>query len=220
MSATRIVVFGAGKFSSLAWYCLTHDSEHEVVAFTVDRAFMSSDRHEGLPVVAFEDLLTAYPPADVLLLIPMGYYEINGLRRARYETAKALGYRFANYVSSRASVWPDLQLGENCLIYDHAIVQPFVRIGDNVIVRSGAMISHHCTLASHVFVAAGANFGGSVSVETQAFIGLGAVLKHGLTIAQRSFVGAGAVVLTDTESDGVYIGNPARRISHAADTMT
>lgn len=220
MSATRVVIFGSGKFSSLAWYCLTHDSAHQVVAFAVDRAFMSSTLHEGLPVVAFEDLSTAYPPADVLLLIPIGYYEINGLRRARYEAAKAQGYRFANYVSSRASVWPDLRLGDNCLIYDHAIVQPFVSIGNNVIVRSGAMIAHHCKLSDHVFVAAGANFGGSVSVGEQAFIGLGGVLKHGLTIAARSFVGAGAVVMTDTEPDGVYIGNPARRISHAAGTMS
>ncbi|MDO9315974.1 MAG: acetyltransferase [Burkholderiaceae bacterium] len=216
MSATRVVVFGASTFSSLAWYCLTHDSEHEVVAFTVDSAFMTGSVHEGLPVVPFEDLSVACPPDDVQLLIPMGYQQINGLRRARYETAKSQGYRFVSYVSGRAGVWPDLQVGENCLIFDHAIIQPFAQIGDNVIVRSGAIVSHHCALASHVFVSAGAHLGGNVSVGEQAFIGLGAVLKHGLAIAPQTFVAAGAVVLADTEADGVYIGNPARRISRAA----
>ncbi|MDL2337018.1 MAG: acetyltransferase [Pseudomonadota bacterium] len=216
MSATRVVIFGASTFSSLAWYCLTHDSDHEVVAFTVDSAFMSGRVHEGLPVVPFEELSAVYPPDDVQLLIPMGYQQINGLRRARYETAKSQGYRFISYVSGRAGVWPDLQVGENCMIFDHAIIQPFARIGDNVIVRSGAIVSHHCSLASHVFVSAGAHVGGNVSVAEQAFIGLGVVLKHGLTIAPRSFIGAGAVMLADTETEGVYIGNPARRISHAA----
>jgi sugar O-acyltransferase (sialic acid O-acetyltransferase NeuD family) len=218
MSATRIVIFGASTFSSLAWYCLTHDSDHEVVAFTVDSAFMSGRVHEGLPVVPFEELSAVYPPDDVQLLIPVGYQQINGLRRARYETAKSQGYRFISYVSGRAGVWPDLQVGENCMIFDHAIIQPFARIGDNVIVRTGAIVSHHCSLASHVFVSAGAHVGGNVSVGEQSFIGLGAVLKHGLTIAPQTFVGAGAVVLSDTEANGVYVGNPARRISHAART--
>ena len=216
VSRTRVVIFGASTFSSLAWYCLMHDSDHEVVAFTVDRPFMTSEFHEGLPVVPFEELSAVFPPTDVQLLIPLGYQEINGLRRARYEAAKSQGYRFVSYVSSRAGLWPDLQMGDHCVIFDHAIIQPFVRIGDNVIVRSGATVSHHCSIASHAFVSAGAHIGGNVRVGEQSFIGIGAVLKNGLTIAPNSFIGAGAVVLADTETDGVYLGNPARRISYAA----
>jgi sugar O-acyltransferase (sialic acid O-acetyltransferase NeuD family) len=220
MKQIPVVVFGNNTFASLAWYCLTHDSPYEVVAFTVDAAYRSAATHEGLPLVSFEELAVHYPPGEVRLLIPLGYHAINGLRRSRYEQAKALGYEFVSYVSSRASTWPDLQVGENCLIYEHAIIQPFARIGNNVIIRSGAHISHHCQVANHTFVAAGVTLGGNVQVEAQAFVGVGAILRDGLKIAERSFIGAGAVVVNDTEADGVYIGNPARKTARTAIEIT
>lgn len=220
MKKISVVVFGTERLSSLAWYCLTHDSPYQVVAFTVDAAFMRNKLHEGLPVVPFEELAAHYPPGEFRLLIPLGFHAINGLRRDRYLAAKAQGYDFVSYVSSRASVWPDLNVGENCLIYEHAIIQPFASIGNNVIVRSSAHISHHCQIADHVFIAAGVTLGGNVKVGAQAFIGLAAVLRDGLAIAERSFVGAGAVVLGDTEPDGVYVGNPAKKIARSASQVT
>ncbi len=211
-----VVLFGADTFASLAWYCLTHDSRYTVVAFTVDQAFLHAPSHEGLPLVPFEELVRRYPPQQVRLLIPLGYHAINGLRRARFEQARALGYEFISYVSSRASTWPDLVVGTNCLIYEHAIIQPFARIGDNVIIRSAAHISHHCEVADHAFVAAGATLGGNVRIGEQAFVGVGAVVRDGLLVAERSFLGAGAVLMKDSEADGVYVGNPARKIAQSA----
>jgi sugar O-acyltransferase (sialic acid O-acetyltransferase NeuD family) len=211
-----IVVFGNLRSASLAWYCLSHDSSWKVAGFTVDEAHMASSQFEGLPLVPFEALEAHYPPADYRLLIPMGYQRINGLRRSRYEQAKQRGYAFASYVSSRASVWPDLEIGENVLIYEHAIVQPFARIGNNCIIRSGAHISHHCTVADHAFIAAEAAMGGAGHVGEQAFVGVGAVLIDQIRIAERTFIGAGAVVVQDTLADGVYVGNPARRTTKTA----
>lgn len=220
MKKTNVVIFGAENFSSLAWYCLTHDSAWRVVAFTVDRAYLNSPVHEGLPVVPFEELAIHYPPDEVKLVIALGYRAINGLRRDRFAAAEAQGYEFVSYVSSRASTWPDLQVGKSCLIYEHAIIQPFAHIRDNVIIRSGAHISHHCTIENHAFIAAGVTLGGNVKVGEQAFVGVGAVLRDGVCIAPRSFVGAGAVVVTDTETDGVYVGNPARKMSRSSLEIT
>lgn len=206
-----IVIFGNLRSASLAWYCLLHDSSFKVAGFTVDEAYMASSSFEGLPLAPFETLEAHYPPSDYRLLMPTGYQHINGLRRARFEMARQRGYAFVSYVSSRASVWPDLCIGENVLIYEHAIIQPFARIGDNCVIRSGAHISHHCQIASHAFIAAEVAMGGEGQVGEQAFIGVGAVLRDRIRIAERSFIGAGAVVVGDTEADGVYVGNPARK---------
>lgn len=206
-----VVIFGNLRSASLAWYCLLHDSSFRVAGFTVDAAYISSSRFEGLPLVPFEALEAHYPPEDYRLMIPLGYQHINGLRRARYEQAKQRGYAFASYISSRASVWPDLKIGDNVLVYEHAIIQPFARIGNNCIIRSGAHISHHCEVADHAFVAAEVAMGGESYVGEQAFVGVGAVLRDRIRIAERTFIGAGAVVVQDTQADGVYVGNPARK---------
>lgn len=211
-----VVVFGNLRSASLAWYCLCHDTPWQVAAFTVDLAYITNPTFEGLPLVSFEHLEAYYPPSDYRLLIPMGYQQINGVRRERFEAAKRRGYDFVSYVSSRASVWQDLDIGENVLIYEHAIIQPFARIGSNCIIRSGAHISHHCQVADHAFVAAEVAMGGEGQVGEQAFIGVGAVLRDRIRIAERTFVGAGAVVLKDTDADGLYVGNPARKASKTA----
>ena len=211
-----VVIFGNQMSASLAWYCLLHDSPYQIAAFTVDQAYVGGGSYEGLPLVPFETLEAYYPPADFRLLIPMGYQRINGVRRERYEAAKRRGYTFINYISSRASVWPDLKVGENVLIYEHAVIQPFASIGDNCIIRSGAHISHHCRIASHAFVAAQVAMGGEGHVGEQAFVGVGAVLRDRIRVAERTFIGAGAVVVQPTEADGVYVGNPARKQAKTA----
>ena len=220
MKNKSVVVFGAGIFSSLAWFCLTNDSQWKVSAFTVDQKFLTKSMHEGLPVIPFEDLLNVYPPSTTKLLIPLGYTRINGLRMERFQQATESGYELISYISSRASVWPNQCFGRNCLVYEHAIIQPFSTIADNVIIRSGAHISHHCVIEKHSFISAEATFGGNVTVGERCFIGLGAVIRDGLSIAERSFIGAGAVVISDTEPDGVYVGNPARRIEKSSLEVT
>ena len=39
----RVVIFGAGDIARLAHYYFTHDSDHEVVAFTVDEEYRTGD---------------------------------------------------------------------------------------------------------------------------------------------------------------------------------
>lgn len=210
-----VVIFGAGKLASLAWYCMTHDSPWRVEAFTVDREFITNTSHEGLPVVPFDELEKNYPPSHVDMLIPLGYQRINALRRERYTQARERGYHFANYISSNAVVWPGLIMGENCMVYDHAVIEPSARLGDNVIVRTGAHIAHHTLIGDHSFIAAQASVGHRCHLGEQVFIGVGAVVRDALQVAERTFVGAGSVLLESTHSGRVYVGDPARQVEGA-----
>lgn len=212
----KIVLFGDGRFASLAWYCLTHDSPYEVAGFTVDKAYLRQDEVHGLPCVDFETVEARFPPSEHQMLLPVGAREMNGLRMRRYAAAQEKGYAFATYVSSRAITWPDLTIGENSMIYEGTVVQPFARIGINTIVRSGCHISHHVTIGDHCFVAAGACFGGGASVKPRCFVGLNATIRDGVTIAEGCFIAAGALVAADTEPDGLYMGVPARRSERPA----
>ncbi|MEM9023037.1 MAG: transferase, partial [Bacteroidota bacterium] len=49
----KLVLFGAGDIARLAHYYFTNDSEHEVVAFTVDRQYRNGDTMLDLPLVDF-----------------------------------------------------------------------------------------------------------------------------------------------------------------------
>ncbi len=215
----KVVIFGAGQLSSLAWYVVTHDSPHEVVGFTVDAAWRLDTTLHGLPVVPFESLDRHFPPEEYVLLVSLGGRSMNGLRADRYRAAKERGYGFISYVASRALTWPDLQNGENCMIFDGAMVNPFAVIGNNCILRSGSMVSHHAILGDHCFLAAHAVVAGNAKIGERCFLGLNCTVRDGISIAPRCFIAAGAVVVADTTENGVYMGVPARRLDTPADEL-
>ncbi len=206
-----VVIFGLGQLSRHAWACLTHDSEHTVVGFTVHEAYLKDRTFMGLPVLPFEHLPRSHPPESVGLLAPTGWKRMNQARAEIFASGRNLGYQFVSYVSSRAMVWPDLTVGQNCLVLNGAMVEPFSRIGDNCMVRAGALVSHDAVIGDHCFVAARAVVAGNVRVGDSCVIGLNSTVRDDLTIARRCFVGAGAVVVANTEEGGVYLGVPAKR---------
>lgn len=208
----KLVIFGAGPFASLAWYCLSHDSPYEVAGFTVDAGYLTEPELHGLPVVDFASLEQTFGPGEHHILLPVSAHARNGLRRDRYLAAKARGYACASWISSRALTWPDLTHGDNVMVFEGAMVQPFARIGCNTIIRSGCHVSHHAVVEDHCFLAPRACLGGGAVIKARSFIGLNATVRDNITVAPGSFIAAGAVVTSDTEPEGLYMGVPARRV--------
>ena len=57
-----LVIFGTTELGEVAHFYFRHDTEHEVVAFAIDKAYLETDTFEGLPLVAFEEVEKKYPP--------------------------------------------------------------------------------------------------------------------------------------------------------------
>ena len=91
------------------------------------------------------------------------------MRKARYEQGKARGYACVSYVSSRAVVWPSLELGDNSMIYENTVIQPYATVGSNCIVSSSVHISHHAQAADYCFISAGVVTGGNVRIGERWF---------------------------------------------------
>jgi sugar O-acyltransferase (sialic acid O-acetyltransferase NeuD family) len=207
----NVVVFGTRDFASLARFYLGHDSPHQVVAMTVHRRYLPEDQvFEGLPVVAFEDLTSRFPPGEFWGFAPLSPKQINAARTAVYQEFKAMGYPLISYVSSRATLYPGTPVGENCFILEDNTIQPFVRIGDNVVLWSGNHIGHHSTVGDHAFFTSHVVLSGHCTVERSCFFGVNATVRNGLRIAEGTLVGMGACLMQDTEPWSVYHGNPAR----------
>ncbi len=88
----KVIIFGVLDTAELAHYYLEHDSEHEVVAFSVNREYIQEESFRGLPLVAFEDVETIFPPAEYSFFAPMTGRNMNRNREAIYNEVKAKGY--------------------------------------------------------------------------------------------------------------------------------
>jgi len=209
---SKVVIFGIQDFASLAHFYLSEDSPHEVVAFTVTKEYMPSEAtFEGFPIVPFEDLETVYPPTEYVFFAPMSHRKMNKLREFIYTQAKNKGYTLISYISSKATVFSNVKIGENCFILEDNTIQPFVRIGNNVVLWSGNHIGHHSVIKDHVLFTSHVVLSGHCVVEPYSFFGVNATLRDRLHFAEGTLVAMGACVTKDTESWGVYSGVPAKK---------
>ncbi len=208
----KVVIFGLRDFASLAHFYLEHDSEHEVVAFSVTRKYLPEERtFEGLPVVPFEEVENIYGPSEFHFFAPMSHRKMNRVRESVYHQIKEKGYQLISYVSSKATVFPSAQIGENCFILEDNTIQPFTPIGNNVMMWSGNHIGHHGTIKDHVLFTSHVVLSGHCIVDPYCFFGVNSTIRDFTHIAEGSLIAMGACVTKDTEPWGVYSGLPAKK---------
>lgn len=206
-----LVIFGAGDIAQLAHYYFSTDSDYEVVAFAVDAAYRTDAIFCDLPVITFEGLTEHYAPNACEVFVALSYSKLNAIRKEKYLAVKAMGYRLATFISSRATVLNSGHIGENCFIFEDNTIQPFVTIGNNVTLWSGNHIGHHSTIKDHCFIASHVVVSGGVEIGEQCFIGVNATLRDHIKLGERCVIGAGTLLLADAEPEGVYIGVATER---------
>jgi len=193
----EIVVFGTGEIAELADFYFRHDSKFKVAGFTVDEEYLKDSEFHGRPVVPFERVMKSFPPQRYGLFVAVSYSKINELRAAKVAAARAAGYQLVSYVSSRATIFPELQVKENCFILEDNTIQPFARIGANVTLWSGNHIGHHSVIEDDVFIASHVVVSGGVRIGQGSFLGVNVTLRDHVTIGKQCVIGAGALVLED-----------------------
>lgn len=215
-SKEKLIIVGDTAFAQIAYEYFTYDSPYKVVAFSVERDYLKKEELFGLPVVPFEALEDLYDPKKYEVFVASTYTQLNRLRTRLYKAAKRKGFSAVSYVSSRAFVWRNVEIGENCFIFEDNTIQPFVKVGNNVIFWSGNHIGHHSVIKDHCFISSHVVVSGFCEVDEYCFLGVNATLINNIKIAKNCLIGAGATILKDTEEGKVYVGNPAKPLEKSS----
>jgi len=212
MSKSRkLILIGDSAFAEVAYEYFTHDSEYEVVAFSVERAYLQREELFGVPIIPFEEVAERFPVAEHSFYAALVYTQGNALRQRLYESAKAMGFRPASYISSQAFVWRNVKLGEHCFIFEHNVVQPFVSIGDDVVLWSGNHIGHHSSIGDHCFISSHVVVSGFCNIGSYCFMGVNSSVANNTNVGDRCVVGAGALILGDVGDDAMVVGTWKKR---------
>lgn len=133
-----------------------------------------------------------------------------------------------------AHVMPDVCVGEECNICDHAFVESGVRIGKGVTIKNNVLVWKGVELADYTFIGPNVVFTNDLRprssrmplmkerglfkdewlvktvVEEGVSIGANATIVAGVILGRYCMVGAGSVVTKDVEPHALVMGNPAR----------
>lgn len=201
-----LIIFGSSEVAALANFYFTHDSEFDVVAFTVDDEFVKSTSFEGLPLIPFSEINDKYPASKCDMHVALSYMQLNQFREKKYYQARSAGYTLASYISSKATFWPDLEVGDNCFILEDQTIQPSVKIGNNVMLWSGNHIGHGTKIGDHTYLASQVVISGNCTIGKRCFFGVNSTFKDFLEIGDDVFVAMDASVTKNLSSNSVVLG--------------
>jgi sugar O-acyltransferase (sialic acid O-acetyltransferase NeuD family) len=204
MAPRDLVIIGTSLFAEIAHEYFAGDSEYEVVAFSVEREYMGSDRFRGLPVIAFEDLAATLSPQEHSVYVACTYTQLNRLRRRLMDAAREQGFALASYVSSRAFLAESATIGEHVFVFEDNTIQPFVAIGDNVVLWSGNHIGHHSTVEDNVFISSHVVISGSVVVGANSFLGVNSTIVNDIEIGRDNWLGPNCLITRTTPDDSIW----------------
>jgi sugar O-acyltransferase (sialic acid O-acetyltransferase NeuD family) len=218
MSAQRggIVVVGAGEQAEIAYEYFTRDSAETIAGFAVEGAYLDRRELNGLPVVALEEVEQHFPAERHPAFVAISSTKLNRIRTRLYENVKARGYSFAKYVSSKAFVWHNVEIGENSMIFENNVLQHRVKVGANAVLWSGNHVGHQTEIEDHCFISSHVVISGFCRVGRSSFMGVNSCVGDYLTIGEDCVVGAGAVVVRNLDGGKVYVGNPAKPLDRSS----
>ncbi|MGH8574353.1 MAG: acetyltransferase, partial [Gammaproteobacteria bacterium] len=92
----KLIIGGDSAFAEVAYEYFMHDSDYEVVAFTVEREYLKRETLFGLPIVPFETLEQSFDPAEHSVYVALVYTQLNRPRTRLSAAAKAKGFALAS----------------------------------------------------------------------------------------------------------------------------
>lgn len=209
IKSKKLVIIGAGEFAEIAYEYFTHDSHYEVVGFSVESAYITHDTLFDLPVVPFEKIESTFPASEVDAFVAITFTKLNRIRTRLYHAAKNKGYKLATYISSKAFVWHNAKIGDNCFIFENNVIQYHVNVGNNVIMWSGNHVGHRTSIADNCFLSSHVVVSGYCNIGQNCFLGVNSTLNDNIKIARDCLIASGALIVKNTEPQKIYKGSPA-----------
>lgn len=194
MKSKKLIIIGAGETANLAYEYFTFDSEYEVVGFSVNKEYIKEDTFCGLPVVCFEELEAKFDNKEHYAFVALAGEKLNRNRAKLYKETKLKGYRLASYISSKAFIWNNVAIGENCFILEDNVLQPFTKIGNDVVMWSGNHLGHQSVIKDHCFITSHVVIAGFCEIGEYCYLGINSSVANNIVIGKDCYIGMGALI--------------------------
>lgn len=212
----KVLLAGNGVIADIVSAYLRQDARYQVLASVVDDEYVSSQGVEGLPTLKFSQLEISHPIDDVVIIMAMGYDDLNRSRESMFLRLKDKGYTIETYVHPDAKIYSQYRLGEGALIFPGAIIEPHAAVGANTLVWAGVVLAHHSRVGDHCWVAANAVISGQAKVDRNSFIGVSSTVVNKVTVEEYNIIGANALITKSTKAGSVYLARSAEPFRYSS----
>ena len=214
----NVILAGNAVTADILNSYLAHDERYNVVGLTVDDDYIDQGSVSGIDTsTPLSRLQDTHGPDDCVIIMAMGYNDLNRVRESMFLRLKQMGYSIETYVHPDARVYTEQPLGEGCVVLPSAVIEPHVRLGDNLMVWCNVTLAHHSSVAQHCWIASGAVLSGQARIERNCFIGVNATIVNEVTVDEFNIVGAAAMISKNTKANTVHLARSAEPFRYSSD---
>jgi len=202
----KICIIGAGGFAREV-LCLLKDLKkyEDVFAFMESEQFYKKRKIMAKPVLPLSDFDSNSHTAVIAIGDP--YIRENIVKSMPDDT------EFKTVIHPTAVVSDWVEVGEGCIICAGSVITCNVKIGKHSHINLLSTIGHDCQLEEFVTVSPGVNISGKCFIGKKVYLGTSCSIREKLRIYDEVVVGMGVVVVKDITEKGIFVGNPAKRLS-------
>lgn len=135
------------------------------------------------------------------------------MRESQCALIEKSGMKLVSLISPTATLSVGASVASGCFIGNHAHIGSSAQIGYSSIVNTCGIVEHDSNVGPYSHVSINSSIAGRSSLGRFSMLGANSVIIDGLVVSDFVLIGAGGVVVNDILSPGVYVGNPAKRIS-------
>jgi sugar O-acyltransferase (sialic acid O-acetyltransferase NeuD family) len=201
----QTVIYGNGAMARVLFSYARHSME--IAGFTVDDAFCATERFCGLPLVPFSGIESVFDPMRYVMILAIGFIDMNLLRERKFQEATARGYRFTRYAHPSVLLHDDVIIAENTVILDHVSIHPGCHIGRGTFISSNVNIGHDCDIGDGNWINSGVAVGGGCRIGKCCVFGVNSSVAHSIRVGERNFIAANTLINRATKDDEVHLSN-------------
>lgn len=135
---------------------------------------------------------------------------------ALVERLAGLGLPWTTVIHPRATIAPNVTLGEGTYVAAGAIITVNVRIGRFVTVNMHCQVAHDGVVGDFASLHPDTHLSGNVTIGEGCELGTGSVVIPGATIGDWAVLGAGCVAVHSLGGNSTYVGAPAGAVARKA----
>ena len=212
MTKEKIVLIGGGGHCRSIIDVIEKEDRFEIAGI-VDLKEKIGSKVLGYDIIGSDEDIEALSKQFKYFFITFGQGKSNDFRIKTFYLLKSIGATLPVIYSPFAHVSKHAMVGEGTVVMHGCIINAGAKVGVNCILNTQSLIEHDAEVGNHCHISTKSAINGFVKIGDNVFAGSSSVFADRITICGNTVVGAGTVVPKSISEAGIYVGNPARKIS-------
>jgi sugar O-acyltransferase (sialic acid O-acetyltransferase NeuD family) len=206
----KICILGAGGFGREVLCCLIDGIASTNLKIEEIVCFMVSDEHFKESKIMGVDVIPQSKFDSSLYNVVVAIGDPHLRKRVIDNMPPQTTYTSIIHPSAVISEW--VEIGEGSIIAAGTILTCNIKIGKHAHLNLHTTIGHDCIIGDFFTTAPAANISGNCHFGDCVYFGTNSAARQGVKICNNVMIGMGGVVVKNITEEGVYIGNPLKKL--------